>query len=36
MMSVRCFKVLLAEVRRAGLLIVLESSIAIVLIACIA
>lgn len=33
-MSVRRFEVLLAEARRSGLLIVLESSIAIVLIAC--
>lgn len=35
MMSVRCFQVLLAEAGRGGLLIVLEGSITIVLVACI-
>ena len=32
--SVRCFQILLAEAGRAGFLIVLEGSIAIVLVAC--
>ena len=32
--SVRCFQILLAEAGRAGFLIVLESPVAIVLVAC--